>query len=203
MWAAKIRVRSMATGFGTMCRCRVSGVVGGAVYELPVLAALVMAGSAGKDVLIGTRFGDQFDGLGGADQIIGGAGADTLIGGLGNDRLAGGSGVDSLSGGDGADQFVFGRVGESPGSDPDRIADFTQGSDLINLVKIDQVLVTSGASMLTFVGDLAFSGSAPELRFAAAGSDTRVEVDRNGDGVADFAVILTGNYTLTAADFAR
>ena len=179
-----------------------TAVVAGAVYELAVTTALVMAGSAKADVLVGNHFGDQFQGLAGADQIFGRMGADTLIGGLGNDSLFGGNAADRLSGGDGADQFVFGHTGESRLSDPDRITDFTQGSDLINLVKINQNEIALGLPTLTFIQDLPFSATAPELRFAAAGSDTRVEIDKDGDGGEDFAVILTGNFTLTAADFA-
>ena len=40
------------------------------------------------------------------------------------------------------------------------------------------------------------------MRFeATAGGDTRVMADTDGDGHADFSLILHGAFTLTAADF--
>ena len=122
--------------------------------------------------------------------------------GLGNDTLVGDKGADRLTCGEGSDRFVFGRLSGNPATHSDRITDFTQGSDLINLVRIDPHLLAGGLHGLEFIGDAGFGGTTAELRFAAVGGETRVEADINGDGVADFAVILTGRYTLTAADFA-
>lgn len=55
-----------------------------------------------------------------------------------------------------------------------------------------------------FVGVQAFSGNAGELPVQqdVANSRTLVERGRNGDGIADFRIALTGLYTLVAADFA-
>ncbi len=67
--------------------------------------------------------GDSLDNL-----IWGSAVADTLNGGAGDDRLHDGAGSDVLTGGAGADVFVFARDGAL-----DRITDFTDGQDLIDL----------------------------------------------------------------------
>ncbi|WP_342151117.1 matrixin family metalloprotease [Methylorubrum sp. SB2] len=80
------------------------------------------------------------DRIGSVENVAGGAGADTLIGngvanrlsgGSGNDRLDGRAGADILSGGAGRDRFVFStRLGAD---NVDRIADFTSGTDAIDL----------------------------------------------------------------------
>ncbi|MEX5579147.1 calcium-binding protein [Pseudophaeobacter sp. A-200-2] len=100
--------------------------------------------------LIGTRRGDHFTGDGGDNRINGGGGQDRLFGGGGRDFLNGGGGRDKLSGGSGrdkldgrggndvltgggaADTFVFGK-----NSGNDRIADFQDGRDLIQLKRQD------------------------------------------------------------------
>jgi hypothetical protein len=40
-----------------------------------------------------------------------------------------------------------------------------------------------------------------EVRTDARSGDTRIKADIDGDGVADIAVILTGTFAMTAADF--
>lgn len=70
----------------------------------------------------------MIDGKGGNDTLAGGSGNDTLLGDAGDDRLIGGAGSDSLTGGSGVDTFVF---GSNEGSD--RIADFADGSELIDI----------------------------------------------------------------------
>lgn len=71
---------------------------------LPIkVAACTKYGTAGNDVLRGTRIIDVVCGLGGNDVLIGGLGDDILRGGLGNDTLRGGAGNNSLFGGSGND----------------------------------------------------------------------------------------------------
>ncbi|MBL8823011.1 MAG: hypothetical protein JNJ77_10520 [Planctomycetia bacterium] len=55
-----------------------------------VLAALVLNGNAGNDVMMGGRSADTLDGGDGHDIMIGGLGTDTLVGGKGDDVLFGG-----------------------------------------------------------------------------------------------------------------
>lgn len=76
-------------------------------------------GGGGNDV-VGGGWGD--------DVLRGGSGADRLFGGRGDDILDGNAGDDVLTGGRGADQFVF-----FAGSGTDRVRDFEQGVDVIDL----------------------------------------------------------------------
>ena len=86
-----------------------------------------------KDTVI-----EHFIGGGGTDNVtgndannmlFGGAGDDTLDGGAGDDILIGGIGADTLTGGGGSDTFRYtsGTFGA------DTIADFEDGSDIIDL----------------------------------------------------------------------
>lgn len=68
-----------------------------------VAAAVVLLGSAGRNLLIGGAYADRLEGRDGADTLDGGGGADTLVGGEGDDLLIGGAGSDWLEGGPGFD----------------------------------------------------------------------------------------------------
>jgi Ca2+-binding RTX toxin-like protein len=65
---------------------------------------------------------------GGDDYFVGGQGGDNVSGGKGSDWLAGGAGNDLLTGGEGADRFIFAN-----GTGRDTVADFTIGTDMIDL----------------------------------------------------------------------
>lgn len=87
-----------------------------------------LEGGNGKDMLKGGSGEDMLEGGHGNDRLRGQSGADTLEGGYGNDKLEGGRGSDWLKGGNGSDVFVFAsRHGT------DRVADFTIGSDRLDL----------------------------------------------------------------------
>lgn len=60
---------------------------------------------------------------------------DSIDGGIGNDSLEGFVGRDTLTGGSGNDVFIFAQPGTSPSTSasPDRITDFENGSDRIQL----------------------------------------------------------------------
>jgi Ca2+-binding RTX toxin-like protein len=100
--------------------------------------ALNLSGWSGIERVNGYRGNDTIDasaltdpvylfGERGDDVLIGGAGHDTLLGGPGDDSLDGGTGNDFLVGGAGADHFIF-----RPNFGRDVIADFEQGTDLID-----------------------------------------------------------------------
>jgi hypothetical protein len=82
----------------------------------------------GDDLLKGKRGDDRLIGGDGNDKLKGNQGADHLSGGRGDDRLDGGADNDTLEGGAGADVFMFKRH-----HGVDRITDFTQGEDVIDL----------------------------------------------------------------------
>ncbi|WP_343717043.1 hypothetical protein, partial [Inquilinus sp.] len=58
----------------------------------------------------------------------------------------------------------------------------------------------NGDTAFTF-GTGAFTGTAGELRVVTAGSIQVVYVDANGDKAPDFAINVTADHALTAADF--
>ena len=138
-----------------------------------------------------------------SSTLSGGGGNDTLIGGAGGDRLIGGSGVDTLTGGSGADTFVF-AFGDSWASSGqhDKIIDFENGPDHIDLSGIDAIGGTGMLDQFIFFATAGFSGSAGQLNYFYNGAlgVTTLQGDTNGDKIADFAIDLTGNITLTTAD---
>ncbi|MAP95644.1 MAG: hypothetical protein CMK07_11900 [Ponticaulis sp.] len=162
-------------------------------------------GSARQDTLIGnevnnTFFGgnadDILNGLGGNDQLFGDNGDDNIMGGEGDDFIAGGRHRDRLTGGDGEDVFFYLDILDSKPSnlERDNITDFTPGEDKIDLSQLGD---------LNFGGS-AFTGTAGEIihYHVAGGTRTVVEIDVDGDSVADFGILLSNAaHAMTAADF--
>jgi serralysin len=151
-------------------------------------------GGSGNDTLIASDTGCT---------LSGGGGNDTLIGGAGNDKLIGGSGVDNLTGGNSGDTFVF-LLGNSSATSGqhDRITDFVSGTDYIDLSGYDAISSTGGYDQFKFLAAAAFSGAAGELNYFYNSSTgvTTLQGDTNGDGVADFAIDLTGNVSISLVD---
>lgn len=136
---------------------------------------------------------DTLTGNDAANSLSSGAGNDTLTGNGGNDVLIGGGGSDTLSGGAGADIFRFLADSDSNvGTGRDTISDFARGSDLIDL---------SALNASRFIGSSAFSGRAGDVRYAAFDGTAIIEVDTNGDRIADFQVGLNGVTQLAIGDF--
>ena len=165
-----------------------------------------MTGSQGADSIIGGLGNDTLSGNGGNDSIDGGAGNDSIDGGFGDDRLSGGTGADTLTGGFGADRFLFDATAllERAAAAPvfDRIVDFSHADgDIIDLSKIDANTGLRGNQAFTFIGDHAFSEKAGQLHTVYDGTDTSLEGDLDGDGVADLIIKLSGQVSLVAADF--
>jgi Ca2+-binding RTX toxin-like protein len=146
-----------------------------------------------------------FDGTsesGGAFRVFGGAGNDVVFGGAGNDQLYGGAGADTLHGGAGNDSFVYLSAAHSTAATRDLIADFASG-DRIDLSAIDANTTVGANDPFAFVGTAAFSHTAGELRYDSAGSDWVVQGDTDGDGAADFEVLvrIPDSHVLGAGDF--
>jgi Ca2+-binding RTX toxin-like protein len=113
------------------------------------------AGGNGNDVIQGGNYGNVLYGGGGSDQLWGGAGIDVIGGGAGKDRLVGGGG---------ADVFTF-----SYGDNRDRIIDFVQGEDKIDLwhftyATFDKVLAATSRDATTGMVtiDMSQFGGAPK-----------------------------------------
>lgn len=155
-------------------------------------------GGAGADVVDAGSGNDTIQGEDGADKLMGGAGADSLSGGAGADQIESGAGADTMSGGAGADSFSF-RDGDVDG---DYILDFTRADgDRINLGNVDANTTVTGNNSFAFIGTSAFHNKAGELRFEVANGHTSVYGDVNGDGIADFKLVLPGAGTLQSSDF--
>ena len=139
----------------------------------------------------------------GIHKIDTGAGNDTVIGSAGADDIRAGAGRDLLTGGGGDDIFDFNSTSHSKGSSTDRITDFTQGSDVIDLTSIDANTRLSGNNEFVFIGDSAFGNVAGQLRYDATSLPgvTRVLADTNGDGAIDMEIHLSGTHALTQNDF--
>ena len=119
-------------------------------------------GSEHNDLIVGDNASNTLSGRGGLDRLEGGGGDDRLYGDDGSDQLRGGLGLDHIEGGagndilfgnalsadNGADTFVF-RTGDGI----DRIADFDDGADLIDLsstsLSFEQLAISSDGSNAT------------------------------------------------------
>ena len=152
----------------------------------------IAAGLSGRDRMRGNSGDDMIFGHGGNDRLSGGAGDDTLSGGTGADRLHGGGGANVLTGGAGQDVFVFSDARHNRSTTlRDTITDFDSTQDRIDLRGL--------APGLSFDADArSFSGVAGEVIFRPAKGALQVDLD--GDGLADFRLRLDGGVRLSADD---
>jgi Ca2+-binding RTX toxin-like protein len=127
--------------------------------------------------------------------------ANAIAGNGAANRLAGGLGADQLSGGGGGDSFLFFTTKDSgkKASARDTILDFT-AEDLIDLSAID---ARKGGKndKFKFIGKKAFGDKKGELRFEKKSGDVVVSGDVNGDGKADFSILLEGLKKVIGGDF--
>ncbi|HET9637818.1 MAG TPA: calcium-binding protein [Allosphingosinicella sp.] len=151
--------------------------------------------------LTGLAGDDTLNGAGGGDVLNGGLGDDVLSGGDGDDILLGGAGADILTGGGGGDGYRFAPGDTGAGSGADRIEDFACSYDKVDLRGIDADSGTAGDQAFSFIGTSAFTATAGQLRYAFDGTDTWLQADCDGDGVADFEIVFTGSLTLVTGDF--
>jgi len=82
----------------------------------------------------------------------------------------------------------------------DIITDFVSGTDKIDFSGIDANTLVAGNQAFTMLGTGAFFGVAGQLRYDVVGSNTVMQGDVNGDGVADFELQLTGIHSFVPAD---
>lgn len=157
-------------------------------------------GDGGNDTLRGDDGDDLLAGGSGNDWLIGGDGADILTGEAGDDVLEGGAGDDDMWGGAGRDTFRF-RDDSVAAHDVDEVFDFQRGSDLIDLRAIDANSGTVTNDAFILIGGSAFHNKAGELQVKTYGDGVRVTGDVDGDGIADFSIVVHGVTTLTAGDF--
>lgn len=156
----------------------------------------ILHGEDGNDGLLGEQGNDLLDGGAGNDGIAGGDGADTIFGGLGADNLAG---YDSSTVDDDVDTFQYTAAAESTTAERDVIDQFLSlagegGTD-------DQLDLSAIDANSTIAGDQAFvpvngplTGVAGQLAYTVSPdslwSNVVLQGDVNGDGVADFELLL-------------
>ena len=104
-------------------------------------ASMNITGTEGANRIITGNNNDYVQGMGGSDRLFGNHGHDTLFGGSGHDYVSGGSGDDQLAGGSGFDRLYGGQGADrfrlTAGSGFDRIMDFRDGQDQIEIKAID------------------------------------------------------------------
>ena len=148
-----------------------------------------VTGQAGSDrfVSIENLFGSGSD-----DVLRGDAGDNVINGSRGGDTIAGGTGADTLTGGDsnGPDFFVYRSVFDSFGASIDLITDFNF-ADRLDLRGIDAKEGKAGNQAFKVVD--AFTGEEGQLVRTFDGTLTVVELDTNGDTIADGYITLTGD----------
>jgi Ca2+-binding RTX toxin-like protein len=150
-----------------------------------------MAGGKGDDLLRGLGGNDTLSGKNGADQLQGGSGHDTLDGGSGNDVIDAGSGYDRLKGGAGNDTFHWGN--DALDGATDHVLDFQKGKDKLDFHDIDANPLLAGDQAFTVVS--AFGHHAGEMTVVTTKSDTTIQLDVNGDGLADLTIQIHGKVT--------
>ncbi|MDR6757402.1 Ca2+-binding RTX toxin-like protein [Mycoplana sp. BE70] len=161
-------------------------------------------GNALSNRIVGNAADNVLKGLDGNDVLYGGRGNDRIYGGNGSDKIDGDAGADTLSGGSGCDTFVFRSVSDSTAAigGRDTIVDFSKAAgDRIDLSGIDARQASSADNAFVFIGKSAFTKCAGELRYQKSGSDTLVLGDTDGDGRADFSILVTGSVAFAKGDF--
>lgn len=161
----------------------------------------LILGGIGTDRLVGGSGADSMSGEGGNDRLSGGAGSDNLNSGGGSDTLAGGSGKDVLNGGadDLKDTFDFNIISESGlGLQADRVENFLNRVDEIDLSGIDANSTTTGNSAFEFNGTTARAHS---VWYAEQSGGVSVFGDVDGDNVADFEIFLADISLVRTGDF--
>ena len=159
-----------------------------------------LTGTGEEDTLKGAAGNDTLIGNGGNDTLVGNGGNDIIDGGAGNDRITGGAGADILTGGSGADLFIYNATGNSTPLAMDRIMDFEDGIDKINLSSIDANIVLGGIQHFAFVTG-AFTAPG-QVHVYSNGTDSFVEANTdNNPATIEMAIRLIGVHNLTASDF--
>lgn len=181
----------------------------GSLYPKNIPDALVYSDNAGADIglQLTTKTllsaGISVSGTPGVsdEYLIGTAGSDHIYGHGENDHLVGGGGRDYLFGGRGTDIFVYKATTDSGTFGGDVIGGFEDSLDKFDFRAIDAKPNISGHQDFDFIETGAFTGAGGEIRAIVDSAKTTLEIDINGDRVADMRIELTGAHNLTDANF--
>ena len=132
-------------------------------------------GGAGRDLIYGNAGNDTLKGGAGRDRIEGGHGNDLIYGDAGNDTIKGGAGHDRIEGGHGNDLIRLGNGKDTvilaPDSGFDKVLDFKNGEDLIQLdggLTFNDLEILSKGLNNTIVKNLSTNKNLVELRGVSA-----------------------------------
>jgi Ca2+-binding RTX toxin-like protein len=158
----------------------------------------------GNDEFNGSPFDDVLFAFGSDDILNGNDGDDELDGGKNHDELTGGLGADLLTGGEDFDSFIFLAITDSTKGKAgrDTILDFAQG-DKIDLSAIDAKTGDGKPDgVFKFIKKKDFHDKKGELRYKVTkDGDALLQADTNGNGKADFSVLVTDVTKLKHTDF--
>ena len=147
------------------------------------------SGADGADTLSGIEnlVGSAF-----SDDLTGDADANELNAGAGKDRLTGSGGADLLIGGGGKDRFIYIGVSDSTDAARDLISDL-QANDILDLSAIDANIGVGGNQ--AFVLATSLTGVAGQCTVSYGAGQSLLQADTDGDGLADFSLLFTGDVT--------
>lgn len=165
-----------------------------------------LLGGAGNDVLsadsgaVTINAGDGDDVINAFSHVDGSSilakdGDDTINLNFSDQTVTGGGGADAINAAEGFTyQYNYLKASDSTLDAMDTLSHLS-ASDVINLSKIDADTTTSGNQAFHIVSD--FSGHAGELVlvYDHLRDLTTIEGDVNGDGVADLAIVTSGDQT--------
>lgn len=160
-------------------------------------------GGSGDDFILSNDTKGILKGGSGDDELWGGAGADWLQGDGNDDLLWGKGGKDELVGGSGGDLFWFAATTDSDkaAAKADVVLDFSRlDGDQIHLANIDAIK-GGGDNAFKFLGAKNFTKHAGELIYKVVDGDAQLMGDVNGDGKADFTIVVDNVTSLTVNDF--
>ena len=178
------------------------GIYGGFTIANGVVIENATGGS-GRDLIKGNDNCNALSGNDGLDVILGLGGKDSLDGGAGSDVLTGGAAADQLDGGNGADLFLYLSRSDSRSAKGsfDKISGFVSGSDVIDLTGIDAIIGNAGKDGFIWIDSDRFNDVKGELRWSTSAAGVVVSGDFDGDGAADFRILLADIGSVTLGDF--
>ena len=173
-------------------------------YAANAWAAYQAAGLPTKNVLVSTG-GSTINASSetGSTTLYGSAVAH-MYGGIGQNNFVP-NGRNYIFAGGGANIFTYlSPTGDTAQSGIAAINGFDPAKDVIDLSHIDADLTAAGQQNFTFIGTNAFTGAGAQVNYQYDPSDnlTTVEATLAGDATPDWETTLTGQVTLTAANFA-
>jgi RTX calcium-binding nonapeptide repeat (4 copies) len=146
---------------------------------------------AGADVIFGNGAANYLSGAAGNDHLFGGSGNDGIAAGVGADTLAGDAGRDTLDGGvdSDIDTFLYKTLSDSTATSSGR-------DTILNFFETDRIdfsqMVLATGDINHYVGtNVAFDGLTGGVRALTTVTGWLIQVDTNGDTIADMAISVT------------